>query len=39
MSVETGLAQLALVKVEGNVICRTSLGVGLGLFCREEGSL
>lgn len=34
-----GLTQLALAKVEGSVVCRANLGVGLDLSYREEGAL
>lgn len=34
-----GLAQLALAKAEGSVVCGANLGVGPDLSYREEGAL
>lgn len=34
-----GLAQVALAKAEGSVVCGANLGVGPDLSYREEGAL
>lgn len=36
---ERTVGLLALAKVEGSVVCRANLGVGLDLSYREEGAL